>query len=414
MMVGMADSLWHGFADMGAVSASGPFTVARGSGARIWDVEGREYLDATAGLWFTNIGHGRTEVAQAVADQLGKLAHYSGFGDFTSDVTAALAERLAGIAPVPGSKIFFTSGGSDSVDTAAKLARRYWHEQGKPDKNIIVGRTKAYHGMHVAGTALAGIPVNREGYGELMPDAESVEWDNAKSLLGLIERLGADRIAAFFCEPIIGAGGIYLPPEGYLAEVREICRDHDVLFVADEVVTGFGRIGGESWFASTRFDLQPDMMTTAKGLTSGYVPMGAVFVAPRVAEPFYRGGVWWRHGYTYGGHAGAAAAAMANLDIIERENLLGAASRLETDLAQALSPLAELDSVAEVRTGLGAVTAVQMADPAQAQPMVAKMREHGVSGRAAGQGALQISPAFVMTTDEVGELADKLRAALTA
>ncbi|MEE3850553.1 aminotransferase class III-fold pyridoxal phosphate-dependent enzyme [Gordonia sp. LSe1-13] len=409
----MAGSLWHGFADMGSVTANGPFVVTRGKGTRIWDSTGREYLDATAGLWFTNIGHGRTEVAQAVADQLGRIAHYSGFGDLTADVTAELADRLATIAPVTDSKIFFTSGGSDSVDTAAKLARRYWHEVGKPDKNIIVGRTKAYHGMHVAGTALAGIPGNREGYGELMPDAESVEWDNAKSLLGLIERLGADRIAAFFCEPIIGAGGIYLPPEGYLAEVRQICRDHDVLFVADEVVTGFGRIGGDSWFASARFDLQPDMMTTAKGLTSGYVPMGAVFIAPRIAEPFYAGGVWWRHGYTYGGHAGAAAAAMANLDIIEREGLLGEAARLESDLATALGPLAELESVAEVRTGLGAVTAVQLADPAQAPAMIGRMREHGVSGRAAGQGALQISPAFVMTTDEVGELAARMRAALS-
>ncbi|MDY6809358.1 MAG: aminotransferase class III-fold pyridoxal phosphate-dependent enzyme [Actinomycetota bacterium] len=409
----MAGSLWHGFADMGSVTASGPFVVTRGQGTRIWDAEGREYLDATAGLWFTNIGHGRAEVAQAVADQLGRLAHYSGFGDLTADVTAELAERLAAIAPVAGSKIFFTSGGSDSVDTAAKLARRYWHEMGRPEKNIVVGRTKAYHGMHVAGTALAGIPVNREGYGELMPDAETVEWDNAKSLLGLIERLGSERIAAFFCEPIIGAGGIYLPPEGYLAEVRQICRDHDVLFVADEVVTGFGRIGGESWFASSRFDLAPDMMTTAKGLTSGYVPMGAVFIAPHLAEPFYAGGTWWRHGYTYGGHAGAAAAAMANLDIIEREGLLAEAARLESDLATALGPLADLDSVAEVRTGLGAVTAVQLADAARALPMVGRLREHGVSGRAAGQGALQISPAFVMTTDEVGELAERMHAALS-
>lgn len=399
---------------MGAVTASGPFVVSRGSGTRIWDTQGREYLDATAGLWFTNIGHGRTEVAQAVADQLGKLAHFSGFGDFTADITIELADRLAAIAPVPGSKIFFTSGGSDSIDSAAKLARRYWHEQGKPDKTIMINRTKAYHGMHVAGTSLAGIPVNREGYGELMPGTETVEWDDAKSLLGLIERVGADRIAAFFCEPIIGAGGIYLPPDGYLSEVRQICRDHDVLFVADEVVTGFGRIGGDSWFASSRFDLQPDLMTTAKGLTSGYVPMGAVFIAPHIAEPFFAGGVWWRHGYTYGGHAGAAAAAMANLDIIESENLLASASRLEGDLSRALSPLAELDAVEEVRTGLGAVSAIQLADPSRALPMVGIMREHGVSGRAAGQGALQISPSFVMTTEETQELADRLRAALTA
>lgn len=409
----MADALWHGFADMGAVSGSGPFVVVRGEGTRIWDRDGNRYLDATAGLWFTNVGHGRTEIGTAVADQLSRLAHYSGFGDFTSDVTLELAERLAQIAPVPGSKVFFTSGGSDSVDSAAKLARRYWHERGRPEKEIIVGRTKAYHGMHVAGTALAGIPLNREGYGELMPSAETVEWDNAKSLLGLIERLGAERIAAFFCEPIIGAGGIYLPPEGYLREVRDICREHDVLFVADEVVTGFGRIGGESWFASSRFGLEPDMMTTAKGLTSGYVPMGAVFIAPHIAEPFFSGGVWWRHGYTYGGHAGAAAAAMANLDIIEREGLLAEADRLESDLAAALAPLAKLDSVSEVRTGLGAVSAVQLADPTAAVGMISRLREHGVSGRAAGQGALQISPAFVMTTEEVGELADRMRAALS-
>ncbi len=408
----MSGSLWHGFADMGSVSASGPFVITRGEGTRVWDRDGNEYLDATAGLWFTNIGHGRTEVAQAVADQLSTLAHYSGFGDLTADVTDALADRLATIAPVPGSKIFFTSGGSDSIETAAKLARRYWVEIGKPEKTIIVGRTKAYHGMHVAGTSLAGIPGNHDGYGTLMPDAQTVEWDDAKSLLGLIERVGADKVAAFFCEPIIGAGGIYLPPEGYLAEVRQICRDNDVLFVADEVVTGFGRIGGESWFASTRFDLQPDMMTTAKGLTSGYVPMGAVFIAPRVAEPFYAGGVWWRHGYTYGGHAGAAAAAMANLDIIEREGLLAEASRLEGDLADKLAPLADVAAVSEVRTGLGAVTAVQLADPAQAPAAVGALRKHGVSTRAAGQGALQVSPSFVMQTSEVAELADRIGAAL--
>ncbi|NDK89435.1 aspartate aminotransferase family protein [Gordonia desulfuricans] len=409
----MAGSLWHGFADMGAVSSTGPCVLTYGKGTRVWDVEGNEYLDATAGLWFANVGHGRTEIGDAVATQLGRLAHYSGFGDLTADVTDALADRLAGFAPVPGSKIFFTSGGSDSVDTAAKLARRYWVERGRPEKTLLVGRTKAYHGMHVAGTSLAGIPVNHEGYGELMHDTLTVDWDDAKSLLGLIERVGADRVAAFFCEPIIGAGGVYLPPAGYLAEVRQICRDHDVLFVVDEVVTGFGRIGGDSWFASTRFDLQPDLMTTAKGLTSGYVPMGAVFIAPHIAEPFFGGGVWWRHGYTYGGHAGAAAAAMANLDIIEREGLLAEASRLESDLAAALAPLADLDSVAEVRTGLGAVSAVQLADPSRGPEMVLALRRHGVSGRAAGQGALQISPAFVMTTEETGELADRMRAALS-
>ncbi|NKZ91536.1 aminotransferase class III-fold pyridoxal phosphate-dependent enzyme [Rhodococcus hoagii] len=396
---------------MGAVQRDGAFVVSRGEGAYIWDDAGTRYLDATAGLWFTNVGHGRTEIADAVAAQLSKVAHFSNFGDFTSDTTVALAERLGAIAPVPGSKVFFTSGGSDSVDSAAKLARRYWNEMGRPGKKLIVGRQKAYHGMHVAGTALAGIPVNREGYGELMPDARTVGWDDAKSLLELIEREGADAIAAFFCEPIIGAGGIYLPPEGYLTEVRDICREHDILFVVDEVVTGFGRIGG-SWFASTRFGLEPDMITTAKGLTSGYVPMGAVFVAPTVADPFFGGGVWWRHGYTYGGHAGAAAAAMANLDIVERENLLAESKRLESSLHEHLAPLAEHPRVAEVRSGLGAVAAVQLVDPAEALPFVKTLRAHGVSGRAAGQGAMQFSPSFVMTDEQVAEMAAGVRAAL--
>ncbi|MFI9404385.1 aspartate aminotransferase family protein [Nocardia sp. NPDC052316] len=405
------NSLWHGFADMGAVERDGAFVVARGEGAYIYDADDNRYLDATAGLWFTNVGHGRGEIADAVAAQLRRVAHYSNFGDFTEPATQELAERLSAMAPVPGSKIFFTSGGSDSVDTAAKLARRYWHELGRPDKTIVVGRTKAYHGMHVGGTALAGIPANRENYGELMADARTVEWDDAKSLLALIEEIGAERIAAFFCEPVIGAGGIYLPPAGYLAEVRRICRDNDILFVTDEVVTGFGRIGG-SWFASSRFDLQPDLMTTAKGLTSGYVPMGAVFIAPHIAEPFFAGGVWWRHGYTYGGHAGAAAAALANLDIIERENLLDESARLEATLHEKLAPLAAHPRVAEVRSGLGAVAAVQLADPAEGLPMVKTLRAHGVSSRAAGQGAMQISPSFVMTDAQVDELVEGFTRAL--
>jgi putrescine---pyruvate transaminase len=320
---------------------------------------------------------------------------------------------LADIAPVPDSRVFLTSGGSDSVETAAKLARRYWHQVGRPERTIVLGREKAYHGMHVAGTALAGIPGNREGYGELMADAATVAWDSPNDLAAAVDRIGADRIAAFFCEPVIGAGGVYPPPDGYLAAVRQLCREHDILFVADEVVTGFGRIGG-SWFASSRYDLEPDLMTTAKGLTSGYLPMGAVFVAPRVAEPFFRpdAGVWWRHGYTYSGHAAAAAVALANLDIIERESLLDEAARLEKSIASAMSPLAEHPAVSEVRSGAGALAAVQLDDAGQALGLAKGLRRHGVSTRAVGAGAVQISPAFVMTDDQVAQLADGIRAGL--
>jgi putrescine---pyruvate transaminase len=406
-------ALWHPFSDMGAVERDGEFVLTRGEGVHVWDASGRRYLDATAGLWFTNVGHGRSELAEAAADQIRRIAAYSTFGDVAIDTTVRLAERLAELAPVPDSRIFLTSGGSDSVETAAKLARRYWHQVGRPDRTVVIGREKAYHGMHVAGTALAGIPGNREGHGELMADAATVAWDAADDLGRAVERIGADRIAAFFCEPVIGAGGVYPPPDGYLAAVRQLCREHDILFVADEVVTGFGRIGG-SWFASGRYDLEPDLVTTAKGLTSGYLPMGAVFVAPRVAEPFFvrDAGVWWRHGYTYSGHAAAAAVALANLDIVERESLLDGAARLEKSIAASMSPLAEHPAVAEVRSGTGALAAVQLADPTRVLTLVKILREHGVSTRAVGADAIQISPAFVMTDDQVVELADRIRSGL--
>ncbi len=408
-------ALWHPFSDMGAIERDGEFVIARGEGAYVFDDGGRRYLDATAGLWFTNVGHGRAELAEAAAGQMRTLAAYSTFGDYVTPPTVELAERLAGIAPVPGSKVFFTSGGSDSVDTAAKLARRYWVETGRPSKTMVIGRQKAYHGMHYAGTALGGIPGNTEGYGVLVPDTATVAWDDVDDLRATIERAGPENVAAFFCEPVIGAGGVYPPPDDYLAGVRKLCTEMDVLFVADEVVTGYGRIGG-SWFASTKFGLEPDLVTTAKGLTSGYLPMGAVLIAPRVADPFFRAGagVWWRHGYTYSGHATAAAVALANLAIIEREGLLDEASRLEATLARQLSPLADHERVAEVRCGVGALAAVQLVEPSEAVALARALRDVGVATRAVGAGGIQISPAFVMTDDDVEELASALAQALDA
>lgn len=408
-------ALWHPFSDMGAVEAGGELVITRGEGTRVFDDAGRSYLDATAGLWFANVGHGRAELAEAAATQMKAIAAYSTFGDYATAPTIALAEKLAGIAPVPGSKVFFTSGGSDSVETAAKIARRYWVEAGQPTRRILIGRQHAYHGMHYAGTALGGIAGNTGGYGELVPDAAHVAWDDAEDLRATIERLGPENVAAFFCEPVIGAGGVYPPPEDYLMAVRKVCTELDVLFVADEVITGFGRIGG-SWFASSKFGLEPDMVTSAKGLTSGYAPMGAVLIAPRVAAPFFEkdAGRWLRHGYTYSGHAASAAVALANLEIIEREGLLDEAARLETTIATKLSPLAEHDRVAEVRCGTGAVAAVQLNDATKAPGLAAALRKEGVATRAVGAGAVQVSPAFVMTDDEVGELASALERALDA
>ncbi|UIJ34346.1 aspartate aminotransferase family protein [Allobranchiibius sp. GilTou73] len=406
-------ALWHPFSDMGAVERDGEFVITRGEGAYVFDDYGQRYLDATAGLWFANVGHGRSELADAAAEQMRTIAAYSTFGDFTTDVTVQLAERLAGIAPVPGSKVFFTSGGSDSIETAAKIARRYWVERGEPTRRILVGRDKAYHGMHYAGTSLAGIPGNHDGYGELVADQAHVAWDDPEDLRATIERLGPQNVAAFFCEPVMGAGGVYPPPEDYLLAVRKICGEYEVLFVADEVVTGFGRIGG-SWFASSRFGLEPDFVTTAKGLTSGYVPMGAVFVAPKVAAPFFEtdAGRWLRHGYTYSGHAVAAAVALANLDIIEQEGLLDEALRLQDTLAEQLSPLAHHAAVTEVRCGTGALAAVQLADAPSAMALAKALRLRGVSTRPVGAGGIQISPALIMTDDQVTEMAEAIGAAL--
>jgi putrescine---pyruvate transaminase len=397
-------SYWHPFADMGSVAESGELAIVRGDGAYVFDAHGKRYFDATAGLWYCNVGHGRAEIAEAAARQLRMLAAYNNYGDLTTPVASELAERVAALAPVADSKVFFCSGGSEAVDSAAKLARRYWHEVGKPEKTVIVSRQSAYHGVNGFGTSIGGIPPNRDGFGPLLESAQ-VERDSPAALADAIDAIGAERVAAFFCEPVVGAGGVYPPLEGYLVEVQRICNERNVLFVADEVITGFGRCG--RWFASARWGLQPDLLTCAKGITSGYLPLGAVIVSPRVAEPFFRRGTMWRHGYTYSGHAAACAAAVANLDVIERERLVERAAELEGELAEALAPLADLEGVREVRAGTGVLAAVALeGDAASAVSAMAKLRESGVLTRVLADGALQISPPFVTSRADLGDLAE--------
>jgi adenosylmethionine-8-amino-7-oxononanoate aminotransferase len=400
---------------MGLVSARGELVLERGEGVYVFDEQGRRYLDATASLWYCNVGYGRSEIADAVARQIRALPAYHTYTDLTTRPVTELAERIASLFPVEDVSVFFGSGGGgEAVDSAFKLARRYWSLVGESERTVVIARERAYHGMNGFGTALAGAEMWREGVGPLTPDVLHVPWDSAEALGEAIERAGPGRAAAFFCEPVIGAGGVLAPPEGYLDAVRSICRTTGALFVADEVITGFGRAG--DWFASGRFALDPDLVTFAKGVTSGYVPLGGVIVSPRVAEPFAQpqGGVTWRHGYTYSGHAAAAAAAHANLDIIERERLVERALALERELADALAPLADHPLVAEVRAGTGVMAAVQLADPALADQAVLAAREAGVLTRVVLGGALQVSPALVITHAELGELADGLSAALDA
>lgn len=412
---------WHPFADMRSIVANGELVIERGEGAHVFDAAGRRYVDATASLWYCNVGHGRAEIADAAAAQMRRLAAYSTFGDLANRPALDLAERVAGYAPVDEPRVFLTSGGSDSIDTAVKLARRYWQAKGERDRAMVVSRSGSYHGMHLGGTALAGIESNRQGYGSgaLMQGVDSVPWDSADALGQLIERVGPQRVAAFFCEPVIGAGGVFHAPPGYLSKVRDICRETGVLFVADEVVTGFGRVG--SWFASERFGLDPDLIVCAKGITSGYLPLGAVIASGHVAEPFFDGTVgMWRHGYTYSGHAAVAAAALANLDIIEREDLVARGRALELELASALRPLESHDLITEVRVAEGVLAAVQIdpaaiaADAGLPARVVATARSAGVMTRSLATGAIHVSPPLVITTDELRELADGLHKALDA
>jgi putrescine---pyruvate transaminase len=410
--------LWNGFANMASLR---PVTIERGEGVTVFDTAGRPYLDAIASLWYANVGHGRAELADAAAAQMRRLAAYQTFEPFSNPPAEALARRVAEIVPVAGAKVFFTpGGGSDAVDTAGKLARAYWRAAGQPGKQVIISRSHAYHGVNAYGTSLGGIPANTEPFGPLVSLVEHVPWDDASALEKLIEQVGAERIAAFFCEPVIGAGGVYPPPEGYLERVRDVCLRSDVLFVADEVITGFGRLG--AWFGSGRFALDPDMITAAKGLTSGYAPLGAVIVGARVAEPFWRPGSAevFRHGYTYSAHPTACAVGLANLDLVEREGLIGRVAELEPVLAQKIRPLAGHDLVGEVRAGTGLLAAVEIAEDARAADpgigprLVTEIRERGVITRLLRGAALQISPPFTISVAEIERIAETFGAAFDA
>jgi adenosylmethionine-8-amino-7-oxononanoate aminotransferase len=257
---------------------------------------------------------------------------------------------------------------------------------------------------------------NKDGYGELVGDVVTVPWDSVEAVEKVIEQAGPERFAGLFCEPVVGAGGVRVPPEGYLSGVSEVIRRAGGLFIADEVVTGFGRVG--AWFASNRFDLEPDMVTFAKGVTSGYVPLGGVITAPWIAEPFWKGGVMWRHGYTYSGHSSAAAAALANLDILEREGLLERARQLEARLAAALAPLGRHPLVTEIRSGLGVLGAVQIdpeameSDPGLPARVFRGIREAGAITRAVGGGGLQVSPPLIISDEQVNDMVAAFSAGL--
>jgi putrescine---pyruvate transaminase len=382
-------------------------------------VNGRRYLDATAALWYCNVGYGRGEIAAAVGEQLARLPAYSSFGAYTSEPTVEISERLAELAPFPDAVVFLGSGGSDAVDTAAKLVRRYWDVVGKPEKRIIVSREFGYHGMHGWGTSLVGIGPMKTGYGGNFIDEVVNVGTMDVETLGALFADRAHEIAAFIGEPVVGAGGVIPPEPHYWPEVTRLCREHDILLIADEVITGFGRTG--TLWGSQRYGIEPDLITFAKGVTSGYQPLGGVLVGRRVRAPFWDDdvpGAVFRHGYTYSGHAGAAAAAMANLDILEGEELVQRVATLEPVLDAAVRRLATAPGVGEIRTvGLTAAVAFSAdllaADPGLPERTVTAALNHGVATRVLRGHALQISPPFVITETEIDTMVDGLAAALS-
>ena len=387
-----------------------PVVWVRGEGARLWDADGNEYVDGTCGLWQCAVGHGRAELAEAAAAQIRRLEFYASFWDFSNEPSIRLAARLAALAPVGLDHVFFTNGGSEGVETAIKLVRLAWHAQGQPDRNVIISRRAAYHGVGSASLAATGIPPLKEGFGPLAPGFVHLSTPTSRTgtdelvaeLEQTIEEIGPERIAAMIGEPVMGVGGMIPPPEGYWPRVQAVLRAHGILLVLDEIVTAYGRTG--HWFAAERYGLDADAIVTAKALTSGYIPMGAVLVHDRLLRMLE--GTQLRHGFTYNGHPVGAAVALANLDIIEREGLLERAVEIGTRMLERLQPAESLEAVSEVR-GLGAMLGVELADGRDAGPVAAGARRRGVIVRASGQ-KLVMSPPLVIEHEQADRVADVL------
>ena len=409
--------LWHPFAAMGKVEGH-ELVLTRGEGSTVWDVDGTEYLDATAGLWFANVGHGREEIAaRRCRRSCGRWPRITSSATPPTSPPSSSQRASPGSCRSPTPAIFFCTGGGEAIDTAAKIVRRYWAITGEPERTVIVSRRHAYHGTNAYGTSLSGIPAVRDGFGTLVGGGAEVAYDDPDDLARTLDSLGGTA-AAFVGEPLIGAGGAIPPPDGYWPAVERICRERGVLLIADEVISGFGRLG--RWFGCERYGFTPDLMTCAKGISSGYVPLGAVVVSDRVRAPFWDvNAAPFLHGSTYAGHPAACVAGLANIDILEREGLVERAAALEPVLAGLLEPLLDLPGVAEVRcTGLAAAVELDgdllAAHPAAGQATVLAARQHGVISRLLRGVALQISPPLVVTEDELARIVDGIGAAVSA
>lgn len=427
----------HPFTDQGDLNQRGTRIITKADGVYLWDSEGHKMLDGMAGLWCVAIGYGRRELADAAHHQMMELPYYNSFFQCTTPPAIRLAKKLAELAPAHLNNVFFTGSGSESNDTVLRLVRHYWTVKGQPDKSVIVSRKNAYHGSTVAGASLGGMSYMHKQGGLPIPGIEHIDqpyWfdeggdltvdefglERARQLEHKILEMGVDKVAAFIGEPIQGAGGVIIPPATYWPEIQRICEKYGILLIADEVICGFGRTG--NWFGSETFGMRPDFMSIAKGLSSGYLPIGGVLVSDRVADVLKQQGGDINHGYTYSGHPATAAVALKNIEIIEREKLV---ERVAEDTGPYLQArwreLADHALVGEVR-GIGLIAALELIkDKATRQRWVAGGKvgglcrdfctANGLVMRATGDTML-VSPPLVISKSEIDELIEKARKSL--
>ena len=351
----MPNTLLHPFSHP-SKDESAFINIVRGKGVHLFDDQGKSYIDGIASLWYCQVGHGRTEIVNAVTRQMSDLATYNIFDPMTNGVAAEAAERIASVSPHPDGRVFLASSGSEAIDTVIKLMRLTQQRRGHHDKQLIIRRTRGYHGTNYGGTSAQGIAVNREGWGDLLPHFLEVEGDDLEAMALVFSEHGA-RIAGVISEPVQGAGGVWPPPDGYLQGLRRLCDDHQAFLTFDEVICGFGRTG--SWFGSQTFDVTPDFITFAKGVTSGYLPLSGVILAAPVAAEMDVEGFKLMTGYTYSGHPTCAAAAIANIDLIEAEGLVDRACHIGEQFVEGFDALQGDDMIRSYR-GVGAIWATEL------------------------------------------------------
>ena len=377
--------------------------IVRGEGARIYDSSGKEYIDGMASLWYCAIGHGRSEMAQAISQQVSTIEAYSAFDPFTTKVADQLCERISDLSPVSNSRVFLCNSGSEGVDSAMKLARLAHVQSGRPERTLIISRTRGYHGTNYGGTSAQGIAPNKMGYGPLVGDVVQVDADDIEAL-SLLMSNHSETLAAVISEPLQGAGGVYPPTEGYLRQLRALCDRHGAYLIFDEVISGFGRLG--HWFGAQYYDVTPDLLIFAKAVTSGYQPLGGVIVGTAVREALEADPQFLlRTGYTYSGHATACAAALCNLDIMEREGLLERAVHIGSRLEAALSALANDGTINHARGAVGVWAAAHVpgVDPFAVRD---EMLRRGAITRALNTDTNSFCPPLVITDGELDRLLD--------